>query len=76
MIGGNPHQGSGRVPIVGPGPLYRPFVFIPLFTGVRGRGILRSSFAGSCIERPLRGARMASEATPATEEGTTCCGGA
>src|SRR5215213_8336259 len=33
-----------------------------LFTGVRGRGILRSSFAGSCIDLALRGVRMASEA--------------
>ena len=47
-----------------------------LFTGVRGRGILRSPFAGSCIECPPRVARMASEATHATWEGSTCCGGA
>src|ERR671916_150601 len=33
-----------------------------LFTGVRGRGILRSSLAGSCIELSPRAARMASEA--------------
>jgi hypothetical protein len=28
---------------------------------VRGRGILRSSLAGSCIEPPLRATRMASK---------------
>jgi len=28
----------------------------PLFTGVRGRKILRSSLAGSCIAPSLRGA--------------------
>jgi hypothetical protein len=38
-----PLQGSGRIPIVGPGSLYRPFVFLPLFTEVPRRGILRSS---------------------------------
>ena len=39
-----------------------------LFTGVRGREILRSSNAGSCIELALRGTRMASEATTPREE--------
>src|SRR5829696_9267789 len=33
-----------------------------LFTQPRRRKILRSSDAGSCIDRPLRAARMASEA--------------
>jgi hypothetical protein len=33
---------------------------------VRGSGILRSSFAGSCIDLALRGARRASEAHHAT----------
>ncbi|CAA9455880.1 MAG: hypothetical protein AVDCRST_MAG02-1618 [uncultured Rubrobacteraceae bacterium] len=32
---------------------YRPF-FLLLFTGVRGRVVLRSSFAGSCIVRARR----------------------
>jgi hypothetical protein len=35
--------------------------FLPLFTGVRGIVILRSHFAGSCIDRPPRGVRMASK---------------
>src|SRR5215204_1575585 len=39
-----------------------------------GRRILRSSFAEECIERPPRGGRIPSEATPAAWEGTTCCG--
>src|SRR5829696_2396546 len=47
-----------------------------LFTEVPRRGILRSSLAGSCIERPPRVARMAPEAHHAAWEGTTCCGGA
>jgi hypothetical protein len=38
----------------------RPFL-LPLFTVVRGIGILGSSDAGSCIDRPLRGARIASK---------------
>jgi AI-2 transport protein TqsA len=42
----------------------------------RGSGILGSSFAGSCIERPPRRERIPSKATPAAGEGTTCCGGA
>src|SRR5918994_4971356 len=37
-------------------------LFFALFTGVRGRGILRSPFAGSCIDRPPGGLRMASKA--------------
>src|SRR5215218_10717680 len=37
-----------------------------------GRGILGSSFARSCIERPPRAATMASEATDAAWEGTAC----
>ena len=36
--------------------------FLSLFTEVRGRGILRSSDARSCIDPPLRGARIASKA--------------
>jgi hypothetical protein len=32
-----------------------------LFTRVRGSGILGNSLAGSCIDAPLRGARMTSE---------------
>jgi len=39
--------------------------FLPLFTGVRGIVILRSSDAGSCIDRPPRGLRMASKALQA-----------
>ena len=41
-----------------------------IFTGVRGRGILRSSFAGSCTDHPPRAARMASEARHAALEGS------
>ena len=48
---------------------------MPLFTQVRGRGILRSSFAGSCIDPPLRGARMASKALHAAWRRSTSCGG-
>src|SRR5215213_4810242 len=33
------NEGEGRGPVLG----RRPFLFLPLFTGVRGRGILRSS---------------------------------
>jgi hypothetical protein len=42
-------------------------LFLPLFSGVRGRKILRRSFAGSCIDLPLRAARMALEPTHAIE---------
>src|SRR5215208_4162928 len=42
-----------------------------LFTGVRGIGILRSSDAGSCIEPPLRAARMASGGCHAACEEST-----
>jgi hypothetical protein len=44
-----------------------------LFTGVRGRGILRTSFAGSCIDRPPRSVRMASKALHASWRRTTSC---
>jgi hypothetical protein len=47
-----------------------------LFTESRRRGILGSSFAGSCIDRLPKMAMMASEAHHAASEGTTCCGGA
>ena len=47
-----------------------------LFTEVRGRGILRTSIAESCIERPPRGESMPSEATHAAWEGTIYCGAA
>jgi hypothetical protein len=40
------------------------------------RGILRSSLAGSCIERPLGGERIPSDATHAAWVGTTYCDGA
>src|SRR5918998_564128 len=56
-------------------PKPRPFLW-PLFTGVRGSGILRSSFARSCIERSPRVPKMPSKAAHAAGEGTTCCGGA
>jgi hypothetical protein len=36
--------------------------FLPLFTEVPGIEILRSPFAGSCIDGPPRGVRMASKA--------------
>jgi len=36
-----------------------------IFTGVRGRGILRSSDAGSCINLPLGEQSMSTEATHA-----------
>src|SRR5215212_3717082 len=52
------------------------YPFLALFSGVRGRGILRSSDAGSCIDRPLRGPRMASKVAHGAWWGTTCCGGA
>jgi hypothetical protein len=45
------------------------------FSDSLGRGFLRSSDAGSCIERPPRAPRMASESTYAAWEGSTCCGG-
>jgi hypothetical protein len=49
--------------------------FMPLFTlVVRGRGILRSPFAGSCIDRPPRGVRMASKALHAAWRRSTSCG--
>jgi hypothetical protein len=43
-------------------PEPRPFLFLPLFNQPRRSGILRSPFAGSCIDRPPRGLRMASKA--------------
>jgi hypothetical protein len=52
----------------------QPF-FMPLFTGVRGMGILGSSLAGSCIDPPLRCARMASTALHAAWQRSTYCGG-
>src|SRR5918994_2017670 len=48
--------------------------FSSLFTGLRGRGILRSSDARSCIDPPLRGARMASKAFHAAWRRSTYCG--
>jgi hypothetical protein len=39
--------------------------FSSLFIEVRGIEILGSSDAGSCIERPLRGARMVYESSHA-----------
>src|SRR5215203_1392974 len=45
-----------------------------LFTVVRGRGILGSSDARSCIYRPSRAARMACEGRHAAWAGSTCCG--
>src|SRR5215207_3493458 len=46
-----------------------------LFTRVRGRGILRSPFAGSCIDRPPGGVRMASKALHAVRRrSSTSCG--
>jgi hypothetical protein len=50
------------------------FLFMPLFTGVRGRGILRSPFAGWCIDGPPRGVRMASKALHAAWRRSTSCG--
>jgi hypothetical protein len=29
------------------------FLFLPLFTEVRGRGILRSPYAASCVDYPV-----------------------
>jgi hypothetical protein len=49
---------------------------LTLFTEVRGRGILRSSLAGSCIDLPLRGARMASAVRYAACRSSTYCGAA
>src|SRR5215217_6967014 len=47
----------------------------PLFTRVRGRVILRSPFAGSCIDRPPGGVRMASKALHAVRRrSSTSCG--
>jgi len=43
-------HGGGVRGEVGQLPLENSAAF--LFTGVRGRGILRSSFAGTCINRP------------------------
>ena len=48
----------------------------PLFTEVPRRGVLGSSDSGSCIERPPRATRMASEAHHVEWRGSTCCGGA
>src|SRR5215208_4817576 len=45
-----------------------------LFTRVRRRRILGSSDAGSCIDRPLRSVRMASEASHVMRNTPTCCG--
>ena len=45
---------------------------MPLFTRVRGSGILRSPFAGSCIDRPPRGVRMASKALHAAWRRSSC----
>src|SRR5215217_498102 len=52
-----------------------PLPFLPLFTGVRGIGILRSSDAASCIVRAYRAGFCHS--TPALRilVNTTCCGG-
>src|SRR5215216_1677839 len=47
-------------------------LLLPLFTGVRGRGILRSPFAGSYIDRPPRGVRMASKALLAAWRRYSC----
>src|SRR5215207_5135704 len=52
-------------------PTHTPFV---PFTVVRGRGILRSSFALSRIDHPLRAARIASKGLRASVRSTTCCG--
>jgi hypothetical protein len=45
---------------------------MPLCTGVRGSEILRSSLSQSCIDPPLRGARMASKALHAAWRRSTC----
>src|SRR5215217_975405 len=58
------------------GPCSPGSVPVGTFQTVSGRGILRSSFAGSCIECPPRGERMPSEATHAAWEGSTYCGAA
>jgi hypothetical protein len=47
---------------------------MPLFTGVRGIGILRSPDAGSWIYRPLRATRMTSKALHAAWRRSTSCG--
>ena len=45
-----------------------------LFTRVRRRGILRTSFARSCIDRPPRDARMASKTLHTSWRRSTSCG--
>src|SRR5215208_3939484 len=49
-------------------------LLMPLFTVVRGIGILGSSDAGSCIDPSPRGARMASKALHAAWRRSTSCG--
>jgi hypothetical protein len=51
-------EGEGLMPRL----LVNPALFIPLFTRVRGIGILGSSLARSCIDSPSRAARMVPEA--------------
>src|SRR5215208_7369200 len=46
------------------------------FSDSLGRGVLGSSLAGSCIERPPKAARTPSLAPRAARAGTTCSGGA
>jgi hypothetical protein len=51
-----------------------PAFFLPLFTDLPRRGILRTSGAGSCIDRPPRGVRMASKTLHASWRRSTSCG--
>ena len=46
---------------------------LPLFTGVRRRGILRSSDAGLRIERPLEPQGASLEAFRVVREASICC---
>jgi hypothetical protein len=48
----------------------RLFLLLLLFTQLPGRRILRTSLAGSCIERLPRAARMSPEGTLAALEGS------
>ena len=57
----------------GRGVAPRLFHFLPIFTRERGRYILRSSFAGSCIDCPPETAMLAAEARSVASEKTTYC---